>query len=272
MEKVTFENRRIAIIGGGHMGLALAKGLALGGKVEPSQIWVADPMLPKIAHLKEYGIKVTTSNSLAVSNADIVFIVVKHLIVKEVVGEVKDLIRNKLLVSAAAALSIKSLKAMTHKDQKIVRIMPNLPVAYNEGVIGVFATNQVSGKEKIKLVKMLSSLGTVVNLKNEKELNTVTLISACGPAIVSSFFELMVSYAEEKKIPKETASKIVMRTFIGTLYYLNESEFLPSELIKFVATKGGITETILKKLDKDFKKNFVRAMEGGRIKIEKLTK
>lgn len=271
MVKATFVNKKVAIIGGGHMGLALAEGLVEGGKILSSQLWIADPTLSKIKYLKKFNVKVTTNNSLAVSNADIIFIAVKPKIVNEVVREVKKLTKDKILVSVAAAFSIKDLKAITQRGQRIARIMPNLPVKYNKGVIGFFGEN-ISKAEKSLLLGVLSSLGTVVKVKNEKELDIITLVSACGPAIVSSFIEMIVEYARKNKIAKETASQFVMQTFVGTLDYLNQAGISPPEFIKSVATKGGITETILKNLNKEFRGIFMQAMEKGRIKIKTLSK
>lgn len=272
MEKATFVNKKIAIIGGGHMGLALAEGLVKGGKILPSRLWIADPTLSKIQHLKKYNIRITTNNSLAVSSADIIFIAVRPSVVKEVMNEISGLIKNKLLLSVAATLSVKKLKADTYKNQRIIRIMPNLPVAYNKGVVGFFAGNRISAQDKVSVVKILSSLGEVVKLKNEKELDIITLVSACGPAIVSSFVEMIARYAKEKKIDKKVVSRIVTQTFTGTLDYLNKAGVSPAEFIKSVATKGGITETILKNLNKEFEKIFTQAMEKGRIKIKLLNK
>ena len=271
MVKATFVNKKVAIIGGGHMGLALAEGLVKGGKILPSQLWIADPTLSKIQYLKKYSVKVTTNNSLAVSNADIIFIAVKPRIVNEVVREVKKLTKDKILVSVAAAFNIKNLKAITQRGQRIARIMPNLPVKYNKGVIGFFGEN-ISKAEKNLILGVLSSLGIVVKVKNEKELDIITLVSACGPAIVSTFIEMFTSYAKERGLSKWVASNAVMQTFISTLDYLNQSDISPSDFIQSVATKGGITETILKNLNKEFQKIFVQAMEKGRIKIKMFKK
>jgi len=253
------------------MGLALAEGLVKGGKILSSQLWIADPTLSKIKYLKKFNIKVTTNNSLAVLNADIIFIAVKPRNVSEVVGGIKELTKHKILVSVAAGFSTKNLKVITQKGQKIARIMPNLPVKYNKGVIGLFGEN-ISKTEKNLIFGILSSLGIVVKVKNEKELDIITLVSACGPAIVSSFVEMIARYASKKKIDKEVVSSIVMQTFTGTLDYLNKANVSPAEFVKSVATKGGITETIIKNLNKEFEKNFMQAMEKGRIKIEILNK
>jgi pyrroline-5-carboxylate reductase len=149
--------------------------------------------------------------------------------------------------------------------------MPNLPVKYNKGVIGFFGENTPKAEE-INLFDALSSVGIVLKLKSEKEIDTMTLISACGPAVVSDFIEMFESYAKKEGLSKETASVAVRQTFLGTLDYLNKSGVSPFDFMKSVATKGGITEAILKNLDKEFKKKFTKSMGKGLIKIKKINK
>ncbi|HEY4513145.1 MAG TPA: pyrroline-5-carboxylate reductase [Candidatus Paceibacterota bacterium] len=269
MEKDKLENKVIAILGGGHMGCALAEGLARGKKILPSRIWVADPTLSKIAYLKKYGIKVTMDNSLAVRSANVIFLAVKPVVIKEVMAEVGVLTKNRLLISVASVPTIKRLKSTAGKNQKIVRIMPNLPVKYNQGVIGFFGGN-IGKTERAVILDILSSLGVVVPLQKEKDIDTIDVISACGPAITSTFIEMMVGYAKSKGMNKEIALKVIMQVFAGTIYHLKSSDMSPNEFIQSVATKGGITEAILKNLDENFKKIFIQAMEKGHIKTKKL--
>jgi len=43
--------------------------------------------------------------------------------------------------------------------------MPNLPVAYGQGVIGFYANKNVSTQEKNNIIKLLSGLGVVVDCR-----------------------------------------------------------------------------------------------------------
>ena len=70
---------KIAIIGAGNMGGAIAKGLAQGTVIAAGDIWVSNPSLSKLDDLKAFDsrINTTTDNQKAVDVADWVILAVK---------------------------------------------------------------------------------------------------------------------------------------------------------------------------------------------------
>ena len=77
---------KVAIIGAGNMGGAIARGLAHGHQVNTEDIFVSNPGTEKLERLKaEYpGIHTTQSNKEAAADSDIVIIAVKPWKVEEV--------------------------------------------------------------------------------------------------------------------------------------------------------------------------------------------
>ncbi len=272
MAKAIFaNNKKVAIIGSGHMGHALALGLLRGGTVRSDNIIVSDPHESKLRHLKQKGLQVTSDNEKAIAFADIILVAVKPRSIKEVIQGLQDRKCDKLVVSCAAAVRMRELQRYSSPGQKLARIMPNIPVVHNEGVIGLYTEGNLKASEKAALVQILSSLGLVVDVEREKDIELLTLLSACGPAIVAYLMSIITAYAQQKGISKIESEKIVMQTFNGTLRYLGESKVLPQRLVESVATKGGVTEAILKVLrGKLFESEFRRAMERGRSKIKTL--
>jgi pyrroline-5-carboxylate reductase len=266
-------NRKITIIGGGHMGCALARGLTLNKSMLSGAVTVSDPTLSKIAELRKHGIKVTTNNLEAVSRADIVVLAVKPSSVQSLLRDIRDQAKDKLIVSCAAGVSIKTLEKCAHSGQRLVRIMPNVPVMYGQGVVGVFCAGRAKGRDARILKQVFSSLGLVVELEHEKDIDTLTLVSACGPAVVSYMIEILSQYTVQSGIDRREAQKIAMQTFKGTLEHLAHSGVSSSELIASVATKGGVTEEILKSLKAyHFDKSLSQSLQKGRRKIQKISK
>lgn len=249
-------DKKIAIIGAGHMGKSLMKGL-LGGGFKKENIVLSNQ---------------SKNNKNAVMQSDLIILTVKPSIINEVVGEIKENIQSKVLISAAAAVSVSSIvKYAGNKKQKVIRIMPNIAVAHNQGVVGVYANKNVSANEKKEVISMLSCLGLVIDLKKEKDIDTVTLISACSPAIIAHIIEMFSEYGISHGLSARFSQKIVLQSFKGLVAHLEKSNMTSSRLKQSVATKGGVTEAIIKNLDnKKVAKSFSESMDKGYTKIVKL--
>ena len=68
MEKVILENKKISVIGAGHMGQSIIKGFINSGKINRSNIFISNKL----------------NNFTIVEKADYIFIAVKPFSVKEV--------------------------------------------------------------------------------------------------------------------------------------------------------------------------------------------
>lgn len=262
------ESKKLAIIGGGHIGSALAQGFLNSGNISASQLIVSNPTLPKIIHLKKHGVEVTSDNKFAVRKADWVFLAVKPNIVGQALLEIKNEIKTKLVISLAAVVTIDNLKKQA-RGSEVVRIMPNMAISCNQGVVGFFG----KGQNKKQIKQFLSLLGLVIEVKKESDLDILTLISGCGPAIVSQFIEILANYGIRIGLSADISRILALQTFKGTTAILEKLELLPSELMQSVSTKGGISERILNRLqESDFQDSFTRAMASGHAKIKELSK
>ena len=262
------ENKKLAIIGGGHIGLALAEGFLNSGKISGSQLVVSNPSLSKIIYLKKYGVEVTSDNKVAAGKADWVFIAVKPSVVGRVMAEISHLLERKLIISLAAVITIDTLRGYI-KNAEIIRIIPNMAISCNQGVVGLIT----DGKSKKQIGQLLSTLGIVVEVEKEADLDTLTLLSGCGPAIVSQFMEFLVNYGIKLGLSSDRSYKLVLQTFKGTEAFLENSGISSNQLIHSVATKGGITEVILTRLQQNgFQEKFIQAMNSGCVKIKELGK
>ena len=255
MEKVILENKKIAVIGAGHIGQAIIKGLINSGKIKKSNIFISNKL-----------------NNIAIAKkSDYVFIAIKPFLVKEVLKEIKPVIKNKIILSVAAGVSLEMLLSYSNVSQKIIRLMPNIPISENKGVIGFFANNNISNSEKNIIIKLVSLLGKVIMVKKEEGLDILTLVTGCGPAISAYFMNIISSYAENQGFPQKESINIALKVFEGTTNYLNENNLSPSKLIESVATKGGVTEVIINSLNKVGMNNlFEEAMESWYDKLHQL--
>ena len=77
-------NKKIAIIGGGNLGAAIAEGLVKSGFTLPEHIMVTKRNISTIRYLEEKGLLVGDDNREAVKYADLVILAVKPFQVEEV--------------------------------------------------------------------------------------------------------------------------------------------------------------------------------------------
>lgn len=247
---------KIGIIGYGHLGKALKKGLIRSGIAKES-IFVANTQ-------KE--------SKRVVSNADLLFITVKPKDVFRLIRDIREEVKDKILISAAAAVSIAHIsKSAKYAKLKIIRIMPNLPIAHQQGVIGLYANKYILPAEKKKIIRILTALGKVIECKRESEIDAMTILSGSGPAITAYYILLMIKAGMSIGLSKLVSEQIALQTVKGTITTIQESQQTVEELQNAVATKGGITETILRNFnDQNIPNQFVASMERGYGKIKRI--
>ena len=120
---------KIAIIGAGAMGSALAEGLLKGSVFKPENIVIANPHQEKIKKFAQLGVQTTTDNCAAVKGAQLVAIVVKPWLVEQVINEIKGVTSSRLLLIwpplLAATRYFRGLKKMA-KGLHFFRLFPIL--------------------------------------------------------------------------------------------------------------------------------------------------
>ena len=102
---------KVAIIGAGNMGGAIARGLAQGTIIPASDVTVADPFSGSLETLQaDYPeINVTTENPKAIKDADIVILAVKPWLIDQVLSVI-HLTPQQVLVSIAGGVTFSAGK------------------------------------------------------------------------------------------------------------------------------------------------------------------
>src|SRR6201996_3614107 len=112
-------NKKIAIIGGGNLGTAIAEGLIQSGFVDPKHILITKRNIHTLHALERRGVLVSDKNEEAVRYADLVILAVKPFQVDNVLASLKDEFRDDkhILVSVVTGISIDHL--MRHVGNKL---------------------------------------------------------------------------------------------------------------------------------------------------------
>lgn len=256
----------IAVIGGGVIGEAVARNLALSGY----DVIVAEKRVERIKELKGLGLKATTDNRMAVKQADVVILCVKPKDVESALKEIDEEINGKLLISLAAAITIDFLKRLAPKA-KVIRAMPNLAIAVRESFTAYSAEQGLKPEENEIAVKLLRSLGVVEKI-DESYMDAITALSGCAPAYMALIAEAMMYAGLEAGLERSLALKVAAQAMIGTGKLILEGQRTPSQIRDMVTTPGGVTIEGLFELEKvPIRYAFMSAVKAAMEKSRKIT-
>ena len=232
---------KISFIGGGNMARALITGLKQ-NNMESRDIHVVEQDAEKRAQLKaEFG--VTASEHLpSVSESDVIVLAVKPQQLRDLSIFLGSLLHKQLIISIAAGIRSLDLVRWLGGYQAIIRVMPNTPAQIQAGISALYAMPEVNAKQHQQAEFILSSVGTVLWLDDETQMDAVTAISGSGPAYVFYFIEALQQAALELGLSAKDARSLSLQTFIGASLLALQSDESPANLRSQVTSKGGTTE------------------------------
>jgi pyrroline-5-carboxylate reductase len=195
---------------------------------------------------------VAKNNKELISASEIIFIGIKPF---EIVPVLKELsienLENKIIISLAAGVGEKILKKYLGNAQSVYRVMANLSATIQSGIYGIFEVKPNSRDKKI-IEDFFSSLGEVVFVKKDEEINVITAGSASGIGFVFSFMEEFQSWFEKKGFSRSAARKLTVETFLGASKLAKfQKDINLSSLRELVTSKKGTTQAgldVFKKL------------------------
>ncbi|WP_342147486.1 pyrroline-5-carboxylate reductase [Rickettsiella endosymbiont of Aleochara curtula] len=269
------QNSIISFIGAGNMATCLIQGL-LKENFPAQNIWATNNNLEQLNKLKNLNINLTTDNRRAVQVADIVVLAVKPQILKRVAIEIADLIQAKksLVISIAVSIDINSLEQyLSSKALAIVRCMPNTPALIGCGATGLFANQCCSNTQKDAAESIFRSVGTIVWLPTEEQIDVVAALSGSGPAYFFLFMETLEQAGVELGLSKENANLLTLQTALGSVRMAMESKKSLAELREQVTSPGGTTERALEFLkNSNFSDIVKKSLKAAKSRAEELAK
>ena len=224
-------------VGFGHLAQAIHQSLKDDKKITFGFVSKGHPH----KEVKNYG-----NLEALVSFADVLWLCVKPQNLAEVLEPLRGMdLKGKQIVSPVAGKSIGFIEGYLGKETAIVRIMPNLAIAFQESVTAFTANHPLS--EFSKRVKAdLKKLGKVVELP-EKHFDLFTALFGSGPAFLLEILAVLKKKTEELGVSGTEANELMSQLVTGTMTYFesNSKKGIP-ELINQIASKGGTTEAGLK--------------------------
>lgn len=262
-------DKKIAIIGGGNLGTAIAEGLLKSKFCKPSDIIITKRRTETLKKLKDKGVKITSDNSEAVRNSELVILAVKPYQVSEVLkGFKKELSSKHILVSVVTGVLIADIESTVQKKIPVFRAMPNTAVSIQESMTCLSYTNATTGQ--IDLVKnVFSTLGKVAVI-DEKLMEAATVLGACGIAYAMRFIRANIQGGIEIGFDVATAGLIVEQTVKGAADLLLQKGTHPEQEIDKVTTPKGCTIVGLNEMEhQGFSSSLIKGIAVSYQKIAK---
>ncbi len=263
-------NKKIAIIGGGNLGTAIAEGLMQSGFVQPKHILVTKRNKATLYGLEKKGVLVSDKNEEAVRYADLVILAVKPFQVKEILGSLKSEFKEhgQVLVSVVTGVSIEEIAACLGRKMPIVRAMPNTAIAIQESMTCIAA--QYTSEEQLQYVHdLFDQLGEAVRI-DEKLMNAATVLGACGTAFAMRYIRANIQGGIEIGFDAATANLIAAQTVKGAAELLLKNKTHPEYEIDKVTTPKGCTIAGLNEMEhQGFSSSLIKGLVASYEKIAK---
>lgn len=262
------KNKKIAIIGGGNLGAAMAEGLLKSGFSRPEDITVTRRTLSRLTGLKEKGVNVTDDNDLAIRASEVIIVALKPFNVKEVLASLKNSFDPKkhLIISVVTGVFLKDLGDIFESDFPIFRAMPNTAIAIQESVTCI-CHRGATAEQTSYVNELFNQLGITIPIE-EKLMDAATVLGACGIAYALRFIRAATQGGIEIGFDAKTASLITAQTVKGAAELLLKGTNHPEEEIDKVTTPKGCTIVGLNEMEhRGFSSSLIRGIGASFNKI-----
>ncbi|WP_408096459.1 pyrroline-5-carboxylate reductase family protein [Peredibacter sp. HCB2-198] len=181
---------------------------------------------------------------------------------KQLLGEK---FKDSLFVSILAAVSEEEQRRVLNAKY-LIRVMPNLPVEYREGVSLLCSE---SARARLGSFEALfTKLGTAL-IVSETELDELTLLTGSGPAF---FYEFAKNLSHSfESMSEEQREKLVRQVLLGAAKSGKSSKKSLSEMTDAVTSKAGVTIAVLENWRSQGFSEFVKkGIEAGKKRTEEI--
>ena len=233
----------IGFIGAGNMARAMISGLLAKKAVAPTDIVLhGGQPLHYEPYAAKIGAKALASNQAVAETADIVFLAVSPKLGEPILQAIGSTLKKRHVpvVSMLTGVSVATLEeALGSHDQPVLRIMPNVNVAINAGMIAYAANDAVAGQLD-GLLDLLNVLGKTVSLPEEK-FSTFVALAGSSPAFIYLFIDSLARAGVKYGLEKDQATAIAAQAVMGSAKNVLASDQSPFDLIDQVSSPGGTT-------------------------------
>ena len=263
--------KKVAILGGGNIGLAIANGL-VGSELFPSQnIFITKRKIDVLKDMAGKGFKITTDNLDAVKNSEIIIVAVQPKQLDELLVSIAPSLdeRKHILISVVSSVSIRVIKKAIGEKIQVVRAMPNTAIAIRESMTCLASDTKTNGALKIA-EEIFSSVGKTLII-DEELIVPATALCACGIAFFLRAIRAASQGGIEIGFHSEEAIFMAAQTAKGAASLLVNTQAHPESEVDKVTTPRGITISGLNQMEHNgFSSAMIKGITTSADKAAKL--
>ena len=151
----------------------------------------------------------------------------------------KYLSKETLVISCMAGIKLSTIEK-TLKSKKIVRIMPNVMALNNKSQTHIYMKNKNLFDSKLK--KILSTFGTIINVRNEDQINFATSVFGSGPAFIAYIVNIFLKASKKLAKPYHHMNEKEVIELFKNVLETNYSSKMLDDFVSFISSKKGTTE------------------------------
>lgn len=265
-----FDMERIAIIGAGNLGVAIARGMVSKGIKEARDITLTRRNPATLEEFSVEGYAVNTNNAEAVRSANLVILCVQPKQLPGVLEEISgSLHEDHVLVSVITGVSREEIKNHLSANCSVIRAMPNTAIAIAESMTCI-SSNDVNPQVLEQVGRIFKSLGDV-QIIDENMMKAATVLGASGIAFFMRYLRAATQGGIQMGFHPEEAQKIAVQTAKGAAGLIIENANHPEVEIDKVTTPQGCTIAGLNEMEhQGFSSSLIKGLMTSYEKINSI--
>lgn len=240
---------RVAVLGAGNIGGAIALGLVNSGLLASSQITLTRRKADALAEFKRRGFVVSSDNASAIKNSDVIIIAVTPHQLNPLLAEIKESLdgRRNTIVSLVSGVTIAEIRRHLDRDLPIIRAMPNTAIVLRQSMTCIAAE---PGNEKVlqPVKEIFDTLGRTLVI-DETLMVPATALCACGIAFFLRAIRAASQGGIEIGFHAEEALLMAAQTALGAASLLVQPGSHPEKEVDKVTTPEGCTISGLNQME-----------------------
>ena len=234
------ENRQIAIIGAGNLGLSIANGLVKKKLFEAHEIILTRRNSDGLQSMADQGFQVTVENTSAVAKAQLVLLCVLPSQIHSVLDEINSVLKpDQVLISVITGVALESIAAQLDTRVPIIRAMPNTAIAIGQSMT-CLAAEEDSKAYLPEVIELFDALGETLVIE-ENLMQAATVHGASGTAFFMRYLRAATQAGVQMGFESEEAQLIAVQTAKGAASLIQVNHSHPEVEIDKVTTPQGCT-------------------------------
>lgn len=234
--------KQLGIIGVGHLGSSLLKGLIHSGKIAAKDIIISGGKSGKTQQLsQQLGCQFCHTNSELARKSDIIILAVIPSILPRVLDEINaDLNDDTIIISTAASFTLAQIYQHVEPQIAVIRAIANIPSTICQGMTAITPAKQVSPSQLNHVTSLFELVGKIA-LVDESKLDISSTVTGCSPAYIALFIEALADAGVLAGLSREESYFMSKQAVLGSASLLLEQNMLPADLKDRVCSPGGTT-------------------------------